>query len=95
MYKLLGYENKAGDFTNKQTGELIQYDNYVLHFVTDERTEVKGLFCGSAKTKREKLQFMGFKTLDDILGKEVIFGFDMTGGTPVVNRIIYFGKEAN
>ena len=93
MYKLLGYENKTGSFKNKDTGEFIQYDNYVLHFVTDERAEVKGLFCGSAKTKREDLIFMGFNSLEEVLGQEVIFGFDMTGNTPVVNRIIFFGKK--
>lgn len=81
MYKLLGYEQKQGTFTNKDTGEVIQYNNVDLHYVTDEKQKVKGLFCDSVKAKMDELQFTNAKSLDECLNKEIYLIFDPTQKT--------------
>ena len=98
MIKLIGYERKSGSMPNEKTGELIEWDNYVLHYVTDERPEVTGLFADNVTAKVDGLQFTGFKTLDDVLNKQVMFGMDMTskvdnnGKAKInVNRIVLLG----
>lgn len=85
---LMGYENKAGQFTNRETGELIAYDNYVLHFTSDDREEVKGWFCGSIKCKSGTFRIIGADTIDECLGKEVLMVMDMTASTPTVGSIV-------
>lgn len=78
MFKLMGYEEKKGSFTNKDTGELVQYHNIDLHYVTDEKEGVKGLFCDSARAKAADLQLKNCKTLDDALNKECYLIADLT-----------------
>ena len=78
MYKLIGYQKKEGSFTNKDTGELVEYNNIDLFYVTDEKDGVKGLFCDSARAKADELKFTGCKTLDEALNKEVYLIADLT-----------------
>ena len=78
MFKLMGYEEKKGEFTDKSTGEVKTYHNYDLHYVTDEKDGVKGFFCDSARAKAADLQLKGCKTLDDALNKEVYLIADLT-----------------
>lgn len=33
---LVGFERKKGEFVNDKTGELVNYDNRVLKFITDD-----------------------------------------------------------
>lgn len=35
MTKFLGFEHSEGEMTDRDTGELIVWDNYLLHFMTD------------------------------------------------------------
>lgn len=81
MYKLLGYERKTGEFTNKETGEIVKYDNYDLFYVTDEKENVKGLYCDSARAKVDELKLTGAKDLDEALDKEVYLMVDLTAKT--------------
>ena len=88
MIQFKGYERKQGAFTNEKTGERIEYDSYQLHFLTDERQEGTGMYCDHMKCSPD-VQFYGFKTLDDIIDKEVVFGLDVTSEkTPKINKII-------
>lgn len=98
MIKLVGYERKTGNMVNKQTAEVIEWDNYVLHYITDERPEVKGVFADNVTAKVEGLQLHGCKTIDEALNKQVMFGMDMTAkidaegkGKLNVNRIVVLG----
>ena len=98
MIKLIGYERKQGSMTDTKTGELIEWDKYVLHYVTDERPEVKGYFADNVEAKADGLQLHGCKTLDEALNKQVMFGMDMTAKTDAngktkinVNRIVVLG----
>ena len=80
MYKLIGYERKQGSFTHKDSGEIVEYDNYELFYVTDEKRSdnMKGLFCDSARAKVADLKFSGCKNIDEALNKEVYFIVDLT-----------------
>lgn len=98
MIKLIGYERKTGNMTDKETGERIEWDNYLLHYVTDERPEVKGLFADNVTAKVDGLQILNAKSIDEALNKQVIFAIDMTSkigadgkGKINVNKIVVLG----
>ena len=98
MIKLIGYERKTGSMPNEKTGELIEWDKYILHYTTDEKAEVKGLFADNVEADPKKLQLIGCKTIDEALQKQVMFGIDMTAkidasgkGKINVNRIVVLG----
>lgn len=95
MFKFKGYEEKKGSFPNKQTGEVIEYHNYVLHYVTDEKTGVKGVFCDNVDAKADNFRLVGVKTLDEAIDKEVVLVADLTQKTDnegkarvVINKMI-------
>ena len=33
---LVGFERKVGNFTNKTTGEVVNYSNRIVHFISDD-----------------------------------------------------------
>lgn len=79
MIKLVGYLQSKGNFTNKETGQLVDYDNTELFCLTDEKEGVKGLFPITAKAKTEELKIIGkANNLDDALQKEVYLITDLT-----------------
>lgn len=84
---LRGYEHKEGTFTNKQTGELITYDSFVLHVTSDDREEVTGLFCDHLKCKAGTFKVIGADGLDDLIDREVILAMDVTTASPTVNAV--------
>lgn len=88
MTILKGYERKTGSFTNKITGENIEYDNYVIHYVTDEREEVTGWYAQNIKCKAKSFQIVGAKSIDDLLEKEIMIVMDPTAATPTVKAIV-------
>ena len=85
---LRGYERREGQFVIEKTGEVKQYDNYLLHFTSDDREEVTGLFCGSVKCKTGQFQLVGANTLEECINQEVMFVMDMTESTPTVGAIV-------
>lgn len=87
MTILKGYEHKEGSFTNKATGELVEYDSYVLHYSSDEREEVTGEYCGNIKCKAGSFKVVGAKDLDALIGKPIVMAMDMTAATPTVNAV--------
>lgn len=78
MYKLIGYQIKKGNFTNKESGELIEYDKTDLYLITDEKENVKGYMPASATANNENFKLIGAKTLEEALGKEVYVITDLT-----------------
>ena len=81
MYKLVGYQEKKGNFTNKETGEVVEYHKYDLFYITDEKPEIKGFFADSASANAKDLRIRGAKTLDECLNKEVYLIADLTART--------------
>ena len=108
MIILKGYEHSKGEMStgvkmvDRNTGEVeeekISYDNYNLHFVSNERQGVVGWYCDNVKAAVDTLQLIGGKTLADFVDKQVIFGFDMTAKPdrngrvrPAVTSIVLVG----
>lgn len=87
MTILKGYEHKEGSFTNKATGELVEYDSYILHYSSDDREEVTGEFCGNIKCKAGSFKVVGAKDLDALIGKPILMVMDMTATTPTVSEV--------
>ncbi len=75
---LKGYEVKKGSFTNEKTGELVEYNNVDLHFMSNENEKCKGFFCDNVPAKMDDLKFTGAKNLDECLEHEVYFVMDPT-----------------
>lgn len=96
MIILKGYSRSTGTIetgkvlVDKNTGEAITetraYDNFVLHYVTNDNPAVKGWFCDNVKAAADTLKLVGAKTLDAMLDKEVMFSMDMTQRTDVNGR---------
>lgn len=76
--KLIGYEQRKGNFTNKDTGELVEFDNTKLYYVSNEKPTVKGLYCDEATAKTDELQIINAKNIDEALDKEVYLITDIT-----------------
>lgn len=85
---LLGFENSNGTMTNKQTGELIQWDNTIIHVITNDREEVKGWFCHHLKCKTKNANIIGADSLEALLYKPVYLQYDITAKEPTISAII-------
>ena len=81
MQKLIGFTQKKGNFTNKDTGELVEYDNTELYLLTDEKEGVTGLMPIVARAKSDQLKIINAKNLDEAINKEVYAIVDMTNKT--------------
>lgn len=82
MFKLVGYEEKKGTIVDEKTGEVKEYHNYDLHFLTDEKTDEKngvfGLTTFAGKSRASDLKLTGAKELKELINKEVYPITDMT-----------------
>jgi hypothetical protein len=79
MFKFVGYEEKKGDLPpDERTGEVKEYHNYDLHFVTDEKANVVGHATFTGKARAADLKLTGAKELKELIGKDVYPITDMT-----------------
>lgn len=79
MFRLVGYEEKKGTLPpDKETGEVKEYHNFDLHFLTDEKSEVVGHATFTGKARASDLKLTGAKELKELIGKEVYPITDMT-----------------
>ena len=79
MFKFVGYEEKKGTLPpDERTGEVKEYHNYDLHFVTDEKSDVVGLSVFTGKARAADLKFTGAEELKELINKEVYPITDMT-----------------
>ena len=78
MFKFVGYEEKKGNIVDEKTGEVKEYHNYDLHFVTDEKANVVGHATFTGKARAADLKLTGAKELKELIGHtkvEVAGGF--------------------
>lgn len=83
MFRVVGYEEKKGLLpADEKTGEVKEYHNYDLHFVTDEKTDpergVVGLTVFTGKARAADLKITGAKELKELINKEVYPITDLT-----------------
>lgn len=93
---LEGYERVTGSmptgkqYVDRSTGlvvdEIRNYDNYIIHYSSSDRETVKGKYCDNVKASVDKLQIIGGK-IEDLVGKPVILGFDVTAKADSNGRI--------
>lgn len=96
MIKAFRIENRSGSFTDKKTGELVNYDTTYLHGLESDENGYRPV----TKKIGKKVQFVGFKTLDELVldpmnptskdNANVIFeeGYNSTDKTKFVKTII-------
>lgn len=85
---LMGFENNAGNMTDKKTGELIEWDNMIVHVMTDDREEVSGWFCDHIKCKTKKVDVLGADSLEALKYKAVYLQYDITAKEPTISAVI-------
>ena len=88
-----GYERKAGSMTSERTGELIDYDNHMVYYTVEGVEGVNGKKAGEAKIKTKNLTVHGVQTLDELIGKQVIFVVDPSAKTPTITDIYLVGGK--
>lgn len=97
MNKLVGFERKSGEFTSRETGEVILYDNFMLYAITDcVSAEVTGFTVCDFKVKTEMLTGIFNCMSNDVsdiliklLNTEFEPSFVFISGKPVLNGLIF------
>ena len=56
MIKVVGFETKKGSFTNQQTGEVIDYDNLIIYYVSDLKKKLRAYIHQKLKLKVKTLK---------------------------------------
>lgn len=90
LLKVVGIENKKGEFTDKETGALVPYDNIVVHAVNVDPSPFQkiGMLGGSrvcdvkVKNKFDELVYVGENPVSnwrDLIGCTVDLGQDAEG----------------
>ena len=90
LLKVVGLENRKGEFTDKETGAVVPYDNVLLHCVNVDPSPFQkiGLICGTRvceiklKNKFSELVYVGdfpVKAWNDLCGCTVDLGQDSDG----------------
>lgn len=92
MVVLKGFKRKVGQMVNKDSGELIKWDNYDLYFETDEDHDVVGIKPLIQAARAADLQVMGAASLEDLLGKPCFVMHDMDVKTDENGRAKMFVK---
>ena len=88
MIKVVGFETKKGSFTNQQTGEVIDYDNLIIYYVSDLKEEVEGLYSSEIKIKSKDIKkILGDIKPSEMINKEIIPYYIPVGNSVVLNRI--------
>ena len=69
MVYFAGYVRKTGTFPNKESGEIVNYDNYELSVLLcpDEFAGSSGYRASVFPAKPDKLKIIGAESLDDLL----------------------------
>lgn len=103
MTKFIGYKRKKGNFTNKDTGEVVTYDNYDLYFITGSVPDIIGYYPSEYRVKGNAIcQVLGFESntgdniilncLFEMLNKEVLLSVLNVDDKPVVTGLGLFNS---
>jgi len=77
MVVLVGFKRKVGQMVNKDTGELIKWDNYDLFFESDEDKDVSGVKPLIQTARAADLQIIGAESLEVLLKRPCFVLHDM------------------
>lgn len=90
LLKVVGVESRKGEFTDKETGQLVPYDNVIVHAINVDTSPFQkiGMIGGSrvcdvkVKNKFEELVYVGEQPVSnwrDLIGCTVDLGQDSEG----------------
>lgn len=90
LLKVVGVESRKGEFTDKETGQLVPYDNVIIHAINVDTSPFQkiGMIAGTrvcdvkVKNKFEELVYVGdnpVSTWRDLVGCTVDLGQDSEG----------------
>lgn len=96
--KLVGYVHKAGEFTDPETNQTIQFDNIILNILTDVYDDNScvesqgGMFCSTLKIKSAQFNSLfpvdgEIVTPSDLtkwLDKDIKLEYSLLGSKPVL-----------
>lgn len=97
--KFIGFKRKNGSFTNEKTGEVVQFDNYDLFFITGSVPDIVGYYPSEYRIKGNVIrQVLGLNVnagdsdvlslLHDTINKEVMLSVLSVDDKPVVTGLI-------
>lgn len=97
--KFIGFKRKNGSFTNEKTGEVINFDNYDLYFITGGVPDITGYYPSSYKIKSNAVrQILGMDvkvgdnevlaTLSRMVNKDVLLSVLSVDDKPVVTGLV-------
>lgn len=97
--KFIGYKRKNGSFLNDKTGEVVNYDNFDLYFITGGVPEVTGFYPSSYKIKASAIrQILDYpadtptetviETLKSYVNKDVLLSVLNVEDKPVVTGLV-------
>lgn len=89
--KLVGVDKRKGEFQDKISGKVINYDNYMLHleapFPADEETK-RGTETTVIKIKRDEFEkICEVSDPNKLIGAELDFQYSLYAGKPYLSSI--------
>lgn len=90
MYKCIGVQRSKGNFTDEKVDKVIEYDNYILHMISDLNPDVEGCSATTLKVKANQWENIVKNNLSpsELIGKEVQIVYYINGTKPVLSAII-------
>lgn len=76
MKQIVGYERKTGSMV-AENGKTINYDNIVLHVLSDEDIKVIGKSAAFVKVPSKLFPLPFLSDVKSLLGKEVFFNYSL------------------
>lgn len=95
MVQCVGLKVSNGEFTNRETGEVIAYDNVVLYCLQANVKDVVGCFPIEVKIKRENFNNITGLTVADastFVNKELKLDYELCGKYPQLSSITILKK---
>ena len=104
--KFIGFKRKNGSFTNDKTGEVVQFDNYDLFFITGSVPEIVGYYPSEYRIKGNVIrQVLGLDSsavdsdvltqLHDMINNEVLLSVLNVDDKPTVTGLFLMPQAQN
>lgn len=99
IMKLIGFLHKAGTFTDKETGEPVDFDNISLEIISDAASDTEyvkssgGMHCNILKIKASDFnrllppEIIKPEDLQAWFGKEIRLDYSLVASSPVLTGI--------
>lgn len=104
--KFIGFKRKNGSFTNDKTGEVVQFDNYDLFFITGSVPDIVGYYPSEYRIKGNVIrQVLGLDSsavdsvvltqLHDMINNEVLLSVLNVDDKPTVTGLFLMPQAQN